>query len=154
LFKKRKIGPEWKDVSESAKDLIKKMLCKPDKRLKADAVLRHPWMTAKIEKKDEKPLKLNYQMLRHFRNSEKLKKVALTFIASQMSESEIGGLASIFHKLDKNGDGVLTFEEMQAGLSEMSDKAAKEIKAVIDSIDTDKSGTINYTGIGIFEVLK
>lgn len=32
------------------------------------------------------------------------------------------------------------------GLSEMSDKAAKEIQAVIDSIDTDKSGTINYTG--------
>jgi len=138
-------SPEWKDVSESAKDLIKKMLCKPDKRLKADAVLRHPWMVAKLDKKDEKPLKLNYQMLRHFRNSEKLKKVALTFIASQMSESEIGGLAAIFHKLDKNGDGVLTFEEMQAGLSEMSDKAAKEIKAVIDSIDTDKSGTINYT---------
>lgn len=138
-------SPEWRDVSDAAKDLIKKMLCKPDKRLKAGEILNHPWMTVKTDKKDDKPLKLNYQVLRNFRSAEKLKKVALTFIASQMSESEIGELASMFHKLDKNGDGVLTFEEMQAGLSEMSDKAAKEIQAVIDSIDTDKSGTINYT---------
>jgi len=29
----------------------------------------------------------------------------------------------------------------------MGEKAAKEIQAVMDSIDTDKSGTINYTGI-------
>lgn len=138
-------SPEWKDVTEGAKDLIKKMLCKPDKRLTAEQVLKHPWMVLKVDKKDEKPLKLNYQMLRNFRNAEKLKKVALTFIASQMSEIEISELANLFHKLDKNGDGVLTFEEMQAGLSELGDKAAKEIQAVIDSIDTDKSGTINYT---------
>jgi len=32
-------GPEWKTVSESAKDLIRKMLTKPDKRLKAGEVL-------------------------------------------------------------------------------------------------------------------
>jgi len=28
----------------------------------------------------------------------------------------------------------------------MGEKHAKEIQAVMDSIDTDKSGTINYTG--------
>jgi len=32
-------GPEWKTVSDNAKDLIKKMLCKPDKRLKAGEIL-------------------------------------------------------------------------------------------------------------------
>ena len=91
------------------------MICKPDRRLKAPDVLQHPWMTEKLDKKDEKPLKLNYQALRNFRNAERLKKVALTFIASQMSENEIGELSALFHKLDKNGDGVLTFEEMQSG---------------------------------------
>ncbi len=122
------------------------MLCKPEKRLAAEAVLKHPWMLQKIEKKEDKPLKLNYQMLKNFRNAEKLKKVALTFIAAQMSEIEIGELANLFHRLDKNGDGVLTFEEMQSGLNELSDRAAKDIKAIMDSIDTDRSGTINYTG--------
>lgn len=36
--------PEFKGVSEQAKDLISKMLCKPEKRLKASDVLKHPWM--------------------------------------------------------------------------------------------------------------
>ena len=63
----------------------------------------------------EKQLLVNFTSLKNFRNSEKLKKVALTFIASQLSESEIAGLAVLFEKLDKNGDGVLTFEEIKAG---------------------------------------
>ena len=36
--------PEFKGVSDSAKDLISKMLTKPDKRIKASEVLKHPWM--------------------------------------------------------------------------------------------------------------
>lgn len=38
------IVPEFKGVSEGAKDLITKLLVKPDKRLKACDVLKHPWM--------------------------------------------------------------------------------------------------------------
>ena len=70
-----------------------------------------------IEKKvaEEKPLLLNFGSLKNFRNSEKLKKAALTLIASQLSESEIMELAKLFEKLDKNGDGVLSFEEIKEG---------------------------------------
>lgn len=92
------------------------MLTKPERRLKAEEVLKHPWLQEKDAKKTDKPLKLNYHLLRNFRNSEKLKKVALTFIASQMSETEISELSKLFGKLDKNGDGVLTFEELKAGI--------------------------------------
>lgn len=38
--------PEFKGVSDQAKDLITKMLVKPDKRLKAGEVLKEPWLTA------------------------------------------------------------------------------------------------------------
>ena len=38
--------PEFKGVSDQAKDLITKMLVKPDKRLKAGEVLKEPWITA------------------------------------------------------------------------------------------------------------
>lgn len=108
-------GPEWKNVSESAKDLIQKMLCKPSDRLNAAGVLNHPWMLQE-ENKDDQPLSLNFQSLKGFTNAQKLKKVALTAIAQQMSESEILELSRQFTKLDKNGDGVLTFEEMKAGI--------------------------------------
>jgi calcium-dependent protein kinase len=36
--------PEFKGVSDSAKDLISKMLTKPEKRIKASELLKHPWM--------------------------------------------------------------------------------------------------------------
>jgi len=152
-------GPEWKGVSESAIDLIRQLLCKPTNRLKAAEVLNHPWMSQEVQK-DEQPLNLNYQLLKNFTNAERLKKAALTVIASKMSEDEIKGLSEQFTRLDKNGDGVLTFEEMQAGiyflllttsliikgLHEIKDKFGGEILKIFDSIDTDRNGTINYTG--------
>ena len=43
----------WKDISEEAKDLIKKMLVKESSRLSAKQVLEHPWF-----KKDESLISL------------------------------------------------------------------------------------------------
>jgi len=65
---------------------------------------------------------LNFATLKNFRNSEKLKKASLTFIASQLSEHEISGLAKLFEKLDKDGNGTLTFEEIKAGLGQLPEK--------------------------------
>ncbi len=65
--------------------------------------------------KDEIVLNLNYQSLQNFTLSNRLKKAALTVIALKMSEAEIKELSTQFTKLDKDGDGVLTFEEMEAG---------------------------------------
>lgn len=87
--------PEMKFVSDSAKDLISKMVCSPEKRFKATEVLQHKWV-----KDTNKPnkgincviileLKLNFNSLKNFTGSNKLKKVALTFIASQLNEQEI-----------------------------------------------------------------
>lgn len=36
--------PEFKNVSESAKELIKNMIVKPDKRFTSNQTLNHPWM--------------------------------------------------------------------------------------------------------------
>lgn len=90
------------------------MLVKPSMRLTANQALNHPWM------KEDKNLlssnlKLNWNALKNFNNYDKLKKVALTYIASQLSENEITELGKLFKKIDKNGDGVLTIDEMKAG---------------------------------------
>jgi len=47
--------------------------------------------------------------------------------------------------LDKNGDGVLTIDEIKEGLSGVNDKSFDEVRKVISSIDTDGSGKIDYT---------
>jgi len=37
-------GVEWTEISKEAKDLIKKLICKPEKRLTADEALQHKWI--------------------------------------------------------------------------------------------------------------
>lgn len=38
-------------------------------------------------------------------------------------------------------------EEISDGLQGMNDEQAKELKKIMQSVDTDGNGTINYTGI-------
>lgn len=61
--------PEFKGVTDSAKDLIKKMICKPAVRLTAQQVLEHPWMKLDLEKST---LNLNWGSMKNFQNYNKL----------------------------------------------------------------------------------
>ena len=57
---------EWQNISENAKDLIKKMLCDENIRLSAKEVLQHNWLNDKEEEKKKKLILNNF-------NKEKLK---------------------------------------------------------------------------------
>lgn len=71
------------------------MVTKPQKRFKPENVLTHPWMKEDIKSKN-KQLPLNFNALKNFTQHHKLKKVALTFIATQLSEHEIADLGKLF----------------------------------------------------------
>ena len=45
---------DWKNISESAKDLIKKMLSSEKKRISAKEIMNHKWLKSKLKKKLEK----------------------------------------------------------------------------------------------------
>lgn len=49
-------GEEWDEISKEAKDLIKKLICKPEKRLTANEALQHKWMK---KMKDSDEVKIN-----------------------------------------------------------------------------------------------
>eukprot|EP01017_Pseudomicrothorax_dubius_P031206 TRINITY_DN395_c0_g1_i1.p1 TRINITY_DN395_c0_g1~~TRINITY_DN395_c0_g1_i1.p1 ORF type:complete len:456 (-),score=148.35 TRINITY_DN395_c0_g1_i1:194-1561(-) len=138
-------GEEWATVSEGAKDLIRKMLTKADKRPRAEEVLKHPWVTFVDERERATLPQLNFEHLKKFQSHSQLKKATLTFIASQLGEPEISHLRKLFERLDFNGDGVLTFDELKTGISKLNEKTEREIQAVLDGIDTDKNHYINYT---------
>lgn len=89
------------------------MICKPSVRITAQQTIEHPWMKADLAKSS---LNLNFTYLKNFQNYHKLKKAALTYIASQLSENEIQELGKLFKSIDKNGDGVLTVEEIKIGI--------------------------------------
>ena len=127
------------------KNLITKMLCPPGKRLSPQEVLIHPWMVKfsdKTPKADLPPIVT--KQLKVFRGAQKVKKVVLTYLATQLSEKEMEPLKRIFMSLDKNGDGILSLEEINEGLKDRSDE--KELREIMTSMDTDGSGFIDYNG--------
>jgi len=60
-------GEEWEDVSNDAKDLIKKLICKPERRLSAGEALQHIWIRSLAKNsKVERLTKLNLDSLKKF----------------------------------------------------------------------------------------
>lgn len=77
-----------------------------------------------------------------------MKAATLTFIGSQLlSKSEREELARVFKKLDQNGDGKLSKEEIKEGYIKHFGRliSDKEVDVMFDAVDTDQSGYIDYT---------
>ena len=99
-------GEEWEEVSKEAKDLIKKLICKPEVRLTAAEALEHKWFR-KFKGASEKQY-LRRRNLRAFKNyikANKLQQAAQVAIAVQASPKDIASLKGVFTALDKNQDG-------------------------------------------------
>ncbi|CAL5442636.1 unnamed protein product [Camellia sinensis] len=136
----------WPSISNSAKDLVKKMLrADPKERLSATEVLNHPWMREDGEASD-KPLDIAVlTRMKQFRAMNKLKKVALKVIAENLSEEEIVGLKEMFKSMDTDNSGTITFEELKAGLPKLGTKLSEsEVMQLMESADVDGNGTIDY----------
>jgi calcium-dependent protein kinase len=138
-------GEEWDDISKEAKDLIKKLITKPERRLTAEEALKHKWIRSMTKKDSNKAIvkQLNISNFKSFQKSEKIKQVALMAIAVQSDPNDIQELKKIFMELDKNGDGSITFEELQGGLGDREN--AEELMGILRAADTDQNGSINYT---------
>nr|UEN74728.1 calcium-dependent protein kinase [Silybum marianum] len=136
----------WPGISESAKDLITKMLDRrPQQRITAHGVLCHPWIVDDRVAPDKPLASAVLSRLKHFSAMNKLKKMALRVIAERLSEDEIGGLKQLFKMLDTDNSGTITFEELKQGLKKVgSNLMESEIKELMDAADTDNSGTIEY----------
>lgn len=140
---------QFNNVSEEAKDLIKKMLCPVDQRLTAQQVLSHPWIIQKGDfKKENFDVNIISSLIRYQRIN-KLQKAIIQFIASRIDESEIEKIKSIFTNMDINKDGVLTLQELENGLKELkelkNENTFKNLKALFNSLDTDQNNYIDYT---------
>ncbi|KAG6500172.1 calcium-dependent protein kinase 26-like [Zingiber officinale] len=136
----------WPFISESAKDLIRKMLCsKPSERLTAYEVLCHPWICDRGVAPDRALDPAVLSRLKQFSAMNKLKKMALRVIAESLSEEEIAGLREMFKAMDTDNSGSITFDELKAGLRRYgSTLKDTEIRDLMEAADVDNSGTIDY----------
>ncbi|XP_068650541.1 calcium-dependent protein kinase 1-like [Aristolochia californica] len=136
----------WPSISESAKDLVRRMLVRdPKKRLTAHEVLCHPWVQVNGAAPDKPLDSAVLSRLKQFSAMNKLKKMALKVIAESMSEEEIAGLKEMFKMIDADNSGQITCEELNAGLKRVGANLKEaEIYALMEAADIDNSGTIDY----------
>ncbi|CAK8539067.1 unnamed protein product [Lathyrus sativus] len=136
----------WPLISDSAKDLIRKMLCsRAADRLTAHEVLCHPWICENGVAPDRALDPAVLSRLKQFSAMNKLKKMALRVIAESLSEEEIAGLREMFQAMDTDSSGAITFDELKAGLRRYgSTLKDTEIRDLMEAADVDNSGTIDY----------
>ncbi|XVF82712.1 hypothetical protein PTKIN_Ptkin16aG0071000 [Pterospermum kingtungense] len=136
----------WPSISESAKDLVRKMLIRdPKRRLTAHEVLCHPWIQINGVAPDKPLDSAVLSRLKQFSAMNKLKKMAIRVIAESLSEEEIAGLKEMFKMIDTDNSGQITFEELKAGLKRFgANLKESEIYDLMQAADVDNSGTIDY----------
>ncbi|XWS59349.1 hypothetical protein CRYUN_Cryun08bG0113900 [Craigia yunnanensis] len=136
----------WPSISESAKDLVRKMLVRDaKKRITAYEVLRHPWVLVDGVAPDKPLDSVVLSRMKQFSAMDKLKKMALRVIAQRLSEEEIAGLKEIFKMIDTDNSGQITYEELKTGLKRFGANLAEtEFHALMKAADVNSSGTIDY----------
>lgn len=136
---------QWKNMSNELQDLLVKMLNKdPYKRIKADDVLKHPWLKlSNATVRRESMIKMNFSSL----SQEKLKQATQAYIVHQMDNNIlIDKLRKNFRFYDKSGEGLISREELKLMVNKISDQNISEIEIndLMDKIDQDNSGSISF----------
>ena len=112
---------KWKNISNEAKDLLSKMLLPEKDRLSASQVLLHPWFNLVNDNKI--PLeKINFGLtnfFKEYKESNKLKKIVLLYIASKLQEDEILDLNNLFKAFDKDNNGQIDYKEFEQGIMKL-----------------------------------
>ncbi|KAJ8642619.1 hypothetical protein MRB53_004367 [Persea americana] len=135
----------WPRVSENAKDLVKSMLDpNPYSRLTAQEVLEHTWLK-NISKAPDIPLGDTVRTrLKQFSAMNKLKKRALRVVAEHLPVEELAGFKEMFHMMDTNKNGNLTFEELKQGLQMIGQDATDpDVQMLLEAADVDGNGTLD-----------
>jgi calcium-dependent protein kinase len=139
---------DWKCVSDDAKVLITWLMKKnPEDRFSAEQALHHIWIAHKAPKAPVLTLQEGLvERLHAFRLRSKFMKAALHVIAGQLDESRIRDLRDVFVSFDTNGDGLITHSELRRGLQQAGIRIPKpDVEDIMDSVDCDGSGEIDYT---------
>ncbi|CDR96999.1 protein kinase domain containing protein, putative [Babesia bigemina] len=143
----------WKKISRGAIDLITRCLSyDPRYRLTAKAAFNHEWILKNATSIHVNPVlrhSLTRDLVKRFQkfdNYSTMKQLALTCIAHQLSDGDIGSLNTVFNVLNNAGDGVLYVRDIVNGLQ--SDKVKGQydpaMQRLVEKLDTNGSGAIDY----------
>ena len=142
---------EWKNISESAKNLISNMLCPEKKRISAKEVFNSKWLKSRLKKENQYNISFNLDKLNEFRHFYKLKQSILIYFASRLKQEEYGEIPLIFKKINECKSGMITFEDFKAFIinNQMQEIVGgendEEIRKQFFGIDIDYNNKIDFT---------
>ncbi|SBS83161.1 calcium-dependent protein kinase 3, putative (CDPK3) [Plasmodium ovale curtisi] len=141
-------GKEWSNITDEAKDLIKRCLTMdPMKRISASDALKHQWFRKK-KCFFNLDVKMDIHVLENIKNYAlllKFQKLAMTIIAQQSNDYDLQQLKAAFLHLDEEGKGNITKQQLKRGLESSGLKLPPNFDVLLDQIDSDGSGKIDYT---------
>ncbi|EGR34699.1 protein kinase domain protein [Ichthyophthirius multifiliis] len=156
-------GQEWDNITETAKDLVKKFLVIDSKKIiSIRETLQHPWIlqysrriqresTSLIKNGQKKSIGNIYQqidpkiinMLKNYKPQSKLKTELMKVLVNQLDEKEIESLNNAFSLLDFNYSGIIEISDLQQVMQEAGCKYTKsELQKIIKNISQNSSS--NY----------
>ena len=148
----------WGVISEDAKDLIKGLLqINPKERYTAKQALNHKWFKNEKVKASQNCYNIkNRQLNKLIENLIKYRSdnilrcaVIALLVHNSIQLNQAHDAVKLFNKIDKNGDGKISREELFDGLQqykkELSNEELKEqVNTIFNNIDTDHNNYIEY----------
>ncbi|CAM8912297.1 unnamed protein product [Rhodiola kirilowii] len=138
----------WANISNSAKDFVKKLLVKdPRARLTAAQALSHSWVR-EGGSASEIPVDISVlNNMRQFVMYSRMKQIALRALASTLNEDEISDLRDQFDAIDVDRNGSISLEEMRQALAKDLPWKLKESRVleILQAIDSNTDGLVDFT---------
>ncbi|XP_052487359.1 calcium-dependent protein kinase 4 isoform X3 [Gossypium raimondii] len=136
----------WPSISESAKDLLRKMLERdPQKRITAYEVLCHPWIVDDRVAPDKPLDSAVLSRLKKFSAMNKLKKMALRHPPSKgKKKKQKEKTKGAVHANNSHKGRARDREEATVIAERLSEEEIGGLKELFKMIDTDNSGTITF----------
>jgi calcium-dependent protein kinase len=139
-------APVWNIITDDAKDFVKKLLVvDPRKRMDAYMAIHHNWIVNRENHPEDTPpedvlLAIDDSLL-NYRQTSKLKKLALTLIAHRSTSKDIIELRKVFDSFDTEKNGVLSYDEFKSALEKMG-FSEDEMSTIFSSIVSWKAFSI------------
>ena len=142
------------DYSPYAADLIGKLLVKDiKKRINAETALNHPWFDVFKSKEilndiqDKDTIKRFVKNLKNYQSNSILQETALAFLVHNYPDlEEIVNACKLFGKIDINGNGKITVDDLNKGLCKLLKKnnMEEDAKKIFENLDIAGTNYLEY----------